>query len=117
MKREEIRQKVKKKCEKPRSLKIDDLGVEIHYYPFTVEFEEHMATKFDGKPNVNDRMWAIEAIMNRAIDEDGNQIWTTEEDREFLRKRIPSKTLTRIMNAFSGISIEDAKKNFKRTQP
>ena len=116
MKAKEIREKAKKKSEKPRSLKIDELGIEIHYFPMTIEFEEHMAAKFEGKPNVNERVWAVEAIMNRALDDEGKQIWTSEEDREFLRKRVASSIITRIINAFSGIGIEDAKKNSRKTQ-
>lgn len=116
MKAKEINEKIRKKCENARSLKIDELGIEIHYFPMTIEFEEHMAAKFDGKPNVSDRMWVIEAIINRALDDEGNQIWTSEEDRQLLRKKVPSAILTRIINAFSGINLEDAKKNSERIQ-
>lgn len=116
MKAEEIKEKAKRKSEKPRPLKIDELGIEFYYYPMTIEFEEHMAAKFEGKPNVSERVWAVEAIMNRALDDEGKQIWTSEEDREFLRKRIPSSIITRIINAFSGINIKDAKKNSKQTR-
>jgi len=97
-------------------LKIEELGIEIHYYPITIEFEEHMGAMFDGKPNVTERTWALEAVMHRALDDEGKRIWTTEEDREFLRTKLSTSILTRIINALAGINLEDAKKNSGKTQ-
>lgn len=114
MKAKEIRERFEREYEKPRSFRIGHLNLDIYFYPITIEFEQKLKIKLKDLTDDEDR--ALETVFQKALDEEGERIWTTDEHREFIRKRIPTRILARIFNAMSGISFEDAKKNSKTTR-
>lgn len=113
MKAEEIRKKAEEKEGKTRTYEVSEWGLSIQYIPITVADTQYLSQKL--KDFADEDTWALELIMLKALDEDGERIWTTEEDREFLRTKVHSAILTRLVIAMGGRGgIESAKKNLKK---
>ncbi len=113
---EQIRKKAKEKEGKARKFKVEDWGVEIWYSPITVADTQYISQKV--KDFGDDENWAIELIMLKALDKGLKRIWTTEEDREFLRTKVKKILLARMVAELGGLpawGVEKAKKNFTGT--
>lgn len=95
-------------------MKIEQLGIDIYFYPVTVEFEQHLKSKFKDLGSEEER--AVEIVFQRILGSDGERIFKTEEDKEFIRKKIPTSVMTKIILAMQGVTFENAKKNSKRTR-
>ncbi len=110
MKAKEINERFRKKFSKLEKLRIDELGIDIYFKPVTLADAQALQTKF--KDLVTDELtWNLEAVFNKSLDKDGNRIWVTDEDREFLRTSVPGSVITKIVVGMTGGGVEEAKKN------
>ena len=115
MKAEEIRERAEKAEGQLKSVKIPEWKCEIYYRPLTVSDQQYVMQKFKGM--IDDQLaLSLESVFLKALDSEGNRIWTTEEHREFLRTKVSDKIITRLILAINGANIEEAKKNLKKAQ-
>ena len=114
MKAEEIRERVREREGQLKSVEIPEWGTSVHFYPVTVADNEYLTQKFKGM--VEDSVYSVELVFFKSLDEHGERIWTTEEDREFLRKRVDQDIIIRIITAMGRRrGVQDAKKNSRKT--
>ena len=109
MKAEEIKKRARERAEKLRAVEIKELGITVHCRPMTIALEQHL--KLKTKDLVDDESRVVEIVMQHALDDEGKRIWVTDEDRDFVRTRMPSTSLIDIINAVTGRGFEAAKKN------
>ena len=113
MKAEEIKERAEKAEGQLKSVEIPEWKCEVFFTSTTIEDQQYIQQKFKGIIEDNLAL-SIELIMRKAVDEDRKPIWTTEEDRKFLRTVASEKTMTKMILAISGATIEEAKKNSKK---
>ena len=111
MKAEEIRKRAEAKEGRISKFPLPEWDVTIHHMPVTVADEEYLIQKFKDLPEAEQQSaYSVELIMLKALDEDGNRIWTTEEHRNFLRGKVRNLTVLKLVARLSAATIEDKKK-------
>lgn len=116
MKADEIREKARQAEGQLRKIPIPEWDAEVYFTPITVADQQYIKQKFNGKVEIDNLAVSIEMILYKALDEDGRRIWTTDEDRDFLRSVVGEKRITALIIGMTGADIDEAKKNSRKTR-
>ena len=111
MKADEIKKRAAKAEGKLRSHDIPAWGGKVFFTPITVADEQYLSQRT--KDMGDETTYAVELIALKCLDETGERVWTTDEDREFLRAKVNRILIRDLVIAIGGAGIEDAKKNLK----
>jgi hypothetical protein len=85
--------------------------VTVCFTPITVADEQYLSQR---TKNMGDETtYAVELIALKSLDEAGERIWTTDEDREFLRAKVNRTLIRDLVIAIGAAGIEESKKNSK----
>ena len=111
MKAGEIKKRAAEVEGKLRSHDIPRWGVKVFFAPITVADEQYLSQRT--KDMGDETTYAVELIALKCLDSERQRIWTTDEDREFLRAKVNRTLIRDLVIAIGGAGIEAAKKNLK----
>jgi len=111
MKAAEIKKKAAEAEGKLRTHSIPAWGVKVSFTPITVADEQYLSQRT--KDMGDETTYAVELIALKCLDGEGQRIWTTDEDREFLRAKVNRTLIRDIVIAIGAAGIEESKKNSK----
>ena len=111
MKAEEIKKRAVEAEGKLKSHDIPAWGVKVFFTPITVADEQYISQRT--KDMGDETTYAVELIALKCLDGERQRIWTTDEDREFLRSKVNRTRIRDLVIAIGAAGVEASKKNSK----